>query len=130
VWAADRWRTPSFSNLSEVPGTDRSSPAHLASTGLLKKNREIPGRIGELDMGLRKPAWALSLLVGTAGFAFGTATPDTQSAKQDMKDAGHDTNNAAKETGQATKKTANKKGTHKAAQKTAQGAANVEDKTR
>lgn len=51
-----------------------------------------------------------------------------QDAKQDMKDAGHDTKNAAKSAGKGIKK-GTKHTVHKAAGKTEEGAAKVDQKT-
>jgi hypothetical protein len=57
-----------------------------------------------------------------------TAKDDVKGAGQDIKEAGKATGSAAKKTGSATKKTM-KKGVNKAAEKTAEGANKVEQKT-
>lgn len=58
-----------------------------------------------------------------------TAKDDIKGAGQDIKQAGKATGSAAKKTGRATKKTV-KKGVNKTAEKTAEGAEKVEQKTR
>jgi hypothetical protein len=75
----------------------------------------------------------LALATFVAGLSF---AQEHQGAKDDMKDAGHATKEAAKSTGRATKKTGKKvaRGTKKVvnigADKTAEGANKVEEKTR
>jgi ABC-type lipoprotein release transport system permease subunit len=58
-----------------------------------------------------------------------TAKDDIKGAGQDIKQAGKSTGSAAKKTAKATKKTV-KKGVNKTAEKTAEGADRVEQKTR
>jgi predicted small secreted protein len=58
-----------------------------------------------------------------------TAKDEIKGAGQDVKTAGKATGSAAKKTGSATKKTV-KKGVNKTAEKTAEGANKVEQKTR
>ncbi|HZU25845.1 MAG TPA: hypothetical protein VFA04_10000 [Bryobacteraceae bacterium] len=69
------------------------------------------------------------LLAGVmaCGLAF-AQKQDAKDAGTDMKDAGKDVGHAAKHTGRAVKK-GTKKGVHKVAGKTEEGAAKVKDKT-
>jgi hypothetical protein len=68
-----------------------------------------------------------TLTVANVGMAQ-TAKDDIKGAGQDVKQAGKSTGSAAKKTGRATKKTV-KKGVNKTAEKTAEGAEKVEQKT-
>ena len=79
-----------------------------------------------------KGFWLITLLAGLSiATAIGaqTAKDDIKGAGQDIKTAGKATGSAAKKTGGATKKTV-KKGVNKTAEKTAEGADKVEQKTR